>query len=263
LFFTPRGFTQVVVSSTSGQVTQSGSAYIYTQSFDSLGTMSGSWTDNVTLPGWHADKQLGSTTVTSYTADNGSSTVGGLHSYGSIGATDRALGSLWSNTTGNLAYGAIFQNQTGSAVTVNVAYTGEHWHNGGNQAQTLNFTYKVSPTNITDFAASAETAGGFTPFNALDFTTPTHAPGQFALDGNAPANRTALSALLPVTLNPGDYLALRWFDTNNQGKEHGMAVDDLSATFTPVPETGPALAAAAVGLGMFTLARRARRRVAA
>ena len=43
-------------------------------------------------------------------------------------------------------------------------------------------TYKTSPTLVTDFDASSENAAGFTTFGALNFTTPTHVGGQFALD---------------------------------------------------------------------------------
>src|SRR5687768_3945617 len=80
VFYAPRGMAQVIVSGTSSQVVQSGSAYVYSQNFDSLGSASGSWADNSTLPGWYAAKQTAPTAVTSYTADNGSLTAGSLYS---------------------------------------------------------------------------------------------------------------------------------------------------------------------------------------
>jgi hypothetical protein len=255
------GFAQIVVSGSSGQVVQSGSAYTYLQNFDSLGSTSGSWVNNSTLPGWYAVRQTAPTTISSYTADNGSLNTGGLYSYGSTAAADRALGTTRTNHTGNMAYGVVFHNQTSAPLNVTIAFTGEHWSNGGNQPQILDFTYLVSSSPVSNFDPSSEIAGGFVPFNDLDFAVPNRRAGQFALDGNVSSNRVSLASTLPVTLNPGDFMALRWFDLNSPGRDHGIAIDDLAVTFTPVPEPGAVLAVAVGVMGLAGLSRRARRRV--
>src|SRR5688572_23762366 len=67
----------------------------YSQNFDSLGSASANWTNNVTLPGWYSSK--GSGDSTNYFGDAGTSTAGGIHSYGVAGVSnvaDRALGTI-------------------------------------------------------------------------------------------------------------------------------------------------------------------------
>ena len=50
------------------------------------------------------------------------------------------------------------------------------------------------------------------------------------MDGNAAANRTAKSANVPVTVNAGQEIWLRWKDTNDAGNDHALAIDDFSVT---------------------------------
>ncbi|MEI7535014.1 MAG: hypothetical protein WCK57_11655, partial [Verrucomicrobiae bacterium] len=77
------------------QVLMSGGTY--SQNFDSLagsGSNNG-WTNNVTLLGWYASKV--SVDNTNISAGSGTSTTGGIYSFGTNGinsASDRALGSL-------------------------------------------------------------------------------------------------------------------------------------------------------------------------
>jgi hypothetical protein len=77
----------------------------------------------------------------------------------------------------------------------------------------------------------------------LNFNTPTVGATATALDGNNPANRTVISAVLftNITLLPGEEIFFRWFDLNDTGNDHGIAIDDLSLTFTTFvpPHTAP------------------------
>ena len=65
--------------------------------------------------------------------------------------------------------------------------------------------------------------------------------------------------LTGIVLNPGEYVSFRWFDANVQANDDGLAVDNLSVTFTPVPEPGSVLAVGVAGLALADLARRIRR----
>ena len=198
----------------------------YTQNFNSLANSgtSNPWTNNTTLSGWYAAQQNGS--LSTYRADNGSSNTGALYSYGSTGETERALGSVSSSTPGTIYYGVRLENNTGVAITsLDIAYTGEQWRNGGNTAQQkLAFAYQVGD-NLTSL-----TTGNWTAVSTLDFTGPITGSTASALDGNAAANRVAISGTINVLIMPGQEIMLRWMDINDSGSDHGLAIDDLSVT---------------------------------
>ena len=170
----------------------------YTQNFNSLANSgTNNWTDNSTLPGWYAAKTNAGTpsSFTNYIAGTGSSTAGALYSFGASGSSERALGSLASGNAniGDIAYGVRFANDTGADISsITITYTGEQWRNNGNaNVQTLAFSYRVSDTAIT--SPDPANAGSWTPFTALDFTTPTVGGTTGALDGNASTNRHVYS----------------------------------------------------------------------
>lgn len=207
----------------------------YAQNFDSLGSTSGPWTDNATLPGWYIAKSVAGP-VTSYTAGTGSANGGAIYSFGVAGvsnATDRALGSVASGTPGNFAYGVRFLNDTANTITnLLLTYTGEQWRNGGNTtAQLLAFSYRVSAAPITD--ADAGNLAAWTSFSALDFVSPTTGTTAGALDGNATTNRQVFASVVlsSVTVAPGQEIFLRWTDINDSGNDHGLALDDLTVRF--------------------------------
>ena len=119
-----------------------------------------------------------------------------------------------------------------------MSYTGEQWRRGANALtpDQLNFQYSTNATSLT--------TGTWTSVIALDFYSPvnsaTGTPG--ALDGNAAANRTAVSATitgLSIT-NLATYW-IRWTDFDRGGSgvaDDGLAVDDLSvASEFTVPTT--------------------------
>jgi DNA/RNA endonuclease G (NUC1)/fibronectin type 3 domain-containing protein len=206
-----------------------------TQNFDTLATSgtSNAWTDNTTLPGWYAQFTAVTTNPTVYIADTGTSTTGGIHSYGVAGVnalTERAFGSVGSGTPGTIYYGVRLLNNSGTAITsFNISYNGEQWRNGGNTtAQKLDFQYQIAnATTITD--ANTPTTG-WVDYDPLDFTGPQALATAAALDGNAAANRTSLSSTLTVTVNAGQEIWLRWKDVDDTGSDHGLAIDDLSVT---------------------------------
>ena len=210
----------------------------YTQNFDSLSNSgtANPWVNDSTLIGWYAAQAGGSApTLSTYRADNGTSTAGALYSYGTTSSTERALGSLGSGTPGNLYYGVLLQNDTSVDITgFLVTYTGEQWRQGGNTAQQkLDFAYQIS-TSLNN-----PISGTWTDVNVLDFVSPivsgTAPTG--ALDGNATANRITLTAEVTVTVVPGQQIMFRWLDTNDTGNDHALAVDDL--TIVPISAPPP------------------------
>ncbi|HEX4342117.1 MAG TPA: PEP-CTERM sorting domain-containing protein [Verrucomicrobiae bacterium] len=255
--------------STQAQILLSG-GLSYSQSFDSLpstGT-SGTWTDNSTLPGWYASKIPGGvpTTYSVFRIDNGANNSGSLFDYGTTGASDRSLGSLTSGTPLNNAIGVLFKNDTGAAATydISISYTGEEWRLGGNASVQTNlaFDYTLSSSDLSASILSPVTNNpAFTGVASLNFVTPTGGATAAALDGNASANRTALTGTLTsITLNAGDEIMLRWVDINDAGNDDGSSIDDFSINFTPSIAPEPTTAALG-GLGALALifARRNRK----
>src|SRR2546428_8920706 len=119
-----------------------------TQNFDTLpASGSATFTNDVTLPGWYSARTGTGTTIV---ANDGSSNVGNLYSYGTGTNTDRALGTVGSGgaTAGNFFYGIRLTNNTGSTITsLDVSYVGEQWRNSAAAAQTVAFSYFIgSPT---------------------------------------------------------------------------------------------------------------------
>ncbi len=196
----------------------------YTQNFNSLpntGTTF-TWTDNSTIQGWYA----AASGTASYRVDNGSSSTGATYSYGSTGATDRALGSLSSGTPGTIYYGARFKNNgTSNIVGFTVSYTGEQWRNGGPSpaaAQSNTMDYQIGATSIS--------AGTWTNVPGLTFTSPVFSTTAATLDGNATANRTAISSAISTTVTPGQEVWIRMVDINDPSSDHALAMDDLTVT---------------------------------
>ncbi len=212
----------------------------YSQNFDSLDSSGTFWTNNVTIPGWYASK--GNADATNYLAGTGTSTTGGLYSFGINGihsASDRAFGSIASGGTTTIAYGVRFTNNTGlTQSNITISYTGEQWRNGGSgSAEALAFSYAVSSSPITNTFSAAT----WTSFPALNFASQVTSTTSGALDGNAPANQQSFFniVLTGVIVAPGQELSLRWVDTDDPQGDDGLALDDISISFNGSGPSGP------------------------
>jgi hypothetical protein len=165
-----------------------------------------------------------------YAVDTGGSNTGDTFSYGTAAATDRALGGLRSGTLIPV-FGACFTNNTGSTLTsLDFSYTGEEWRLGtAARTDQINFEYSLDATNLV--------TGAWTGVAALNFVTPMTATTG-AKDGNAAANRTALtSSITSLAIANGSTFWIRWNDIDASGADDGLAVDDFSIT----PQGGPGL----------------------
>jgi DNA/RNA endonuclease G (NUC1) len=210
-----------------------------TENFDTLAQTGTNitWTDNSTIPGWYSSR-------VAYTAGTGSSNTGALYSFGVAGTnpvTDRALGSVASGTTLAIFHAARLTNNTGTTIgSLSISYVGEQWRNGGNTTQqSLTFQYQVADAGVIMGANNPST--GWTTYSPLSFTGPIATATAAALDGNAPANRVAISGALTVTVNPGQEVWLRWQDVDDSGSDHGLAIDDFSVTANALTDAAPAV----------------------
>ncbi|HET8942259.1 MAG TPA: endonuclease [Rudaea sp.] len=211
------------------------------QTFDTLAA-SGS---SSTVPnGWYFTES-GQNANTIFTANDGTSNSGDTYSYGSSGSSDRAFGTLQSNKLAPII-GAKLRNDTGNTLSeIVVAYTGEQWRLGATgRADRLDFQYSTNATSLTDTAAT------WTDGDSLDFSSPITMASVGALDGNATANRTAISASITgLSLAPSGTLWVRWVDLNISGNDDGLAIDDVSFSVdgTPPVDVAPFVVATVPG----------------
>lgn len=213
----------------------------YAQNFDTLpASGSATWTNNSTIAGWyHARTGTGTTIV----ANDGSSNAGNLYSYGTGTNTDRAMGSIGSSNAaaGSFFWGIRLQNNTGATITsLDVAYVGEQWRNGGGTglAQTVTFSYLAGSPTVTGSLAEFQSAG--VTVASLNFTSPVFSTTAATLNGNVAPNRTSMTATISgLNIPNGAEIMLRWSDPDHPNNDHGLAIDDFSVTPQGTTSTNP------------------------
>jgi hypothetical protein len=208
----------------------------YAQNFDTLTTSTSStaWSNDSTLPGWYLFNQTASgTAITGYVGGAGAGTTGSFYSFGATGASDRALGGLGSGGTyfGSPATGAVAgwiafaaTNNSGSTInTLNVAFNGEQWRNGGNastQAMVLEYGFGATFTGVTTWNS---------PGGAFNWTSPVATLTDAALDGNVAGLVSGKGGTLnSLNWTSGSTLWVRWVERNDAGTDHGLAIDNFS-----------------------------------
>ncbi len=226
----------------------------YAQNFDTLATTGTS----SSLPAGFQVVELGTGAAADglYAAGTGSSNAGNSYSFGAVGSTERALGSLASAGVSTIYLGGIFANGLAGAITsLGIAFTGEQWRAGASTDDKLAFEFSLNATALNN--------GTWTAFSALDYA-PLVLTGDVALNGNA--NSTAVvSTLSNLSIAVGSSFGFRWVDVNSSGNDHGLGIDNLTinariAAAPAVPEPGTwALMLAGFGIVGFALRRSMRR----
>jgi len=251
------GLALVVPAAASAQADRfSLTTQTYTQDFNGLASTGSTGT---ALPQGFAVVESGSNANGSYGVSNGSGNnlAGNSYSFGAIGSSDRALGSVASGSVTQILYGGVFNNALGGTITdLAFSYAGEQWRLANSTDDGLTFQYQVGATGIT--------GGSWTSVGSLFFAplrTNGLAIGQ-GLDGNLAANRRVLSGTIGgLSLLDGQSFGFRWVDVNSAATDHGLAVDDLSITATLAAAAGvPEPASWAMMIGGFGLAGGALRR---
>ena len=208
----------------------------YSQNFDTLpASGSATWADDSTLPGWYSQRTGNGTSIET---DAGSNNAGNLYSYGAASTNERALGSLGTinAAAGSFAHGVQLQNTSAEAATLNsLAYTGEQWRKSGVVvAQVVTLWYKISASPITSLDPGASNTG-WTAIPLGEFSSPVNTATAGALNGNDPANETAISINPNIVVPPGNYLMIRWKDPDQTGVDHGLAIDNLALSWIASP----------------------------
>jgi hypothetical protein len=232
-----------------------------------------SWVNNSTYAGWTRQVKIDANanatdkdfigefrdgTTRFGNMGNGSATDG-LRDAGPT--TDRALGLMMQGNagTGNSAsFGLVFEIGVGLEIeSATVGYNGEQWFRAGATSDDrLDFQYKIlNSYNPATFLINDVT--GWTDVNALDFAAlVTGANGK--LDGNANANRVALSSTFALSATENQFIAFRWTNTSDvTAAQAALAVDDVVISFSTaaIPEPSSAMLAL---LGLAFMLRRSR-----
>jgi hypothetical protein len=204
---------------------------IYTQDFNTLVNTGTSFN----IPSGWLLAEVGTGANTTYSAGTGSGSSGDTYSFGAAGSAERALGSLQSGSV-TPSFGAHFTNYTGSTITtLQVTYTGEQWRLGATTREDrLDFQYSLDATNLT--------TGTWTTVNELDFTAPITAGSTGALDGNLPANQTAITyKITGLSIPVGATFYIKWSDYGASGADDGLAIDDITIEANPLDITPPVI----------------------
>lgn len=229
-------FLSLTFSRAQVQLSASGN---YSENFDNLANTGSvnTWTDNSVLPNFFSQRTTASVL---YAASTGTSSSGGLYSFGATGSSERALGTIGSNNTsygGDFAHGLLLQNVSGNTITqLSVSYTLEQWRNDGNITPgTITFWYKISSNTISNLNPGSNT--GWTAVPVLNASSPVNNTTVSALNGNLAANRFTVSGIqIPsLTLPSGSFIMLKWSDPDHAGSDHALAIDDVSVSWCTNP----------------------------
>jgi hypothetical protein len=199
----------------------------YTQDFDSLAS---SGTSQALPQGFQIAEQGTSAASNGfYTANNGSSATGDTYSYGVIGSTERALGSLTSGTNTPIFFGGVFTNGLGGTIdSLTFGYDGEQWRAGNSPNDSLSFQYSLDASEVDN--------GSWTTIASLTFTPLVFSQNGATLNGNLAANRVSLTgSVAGLSIGAGQTFAFRWLNTDSTGSDHGLAADNFSIAATLVP----------------------------
>lgn len=235
----------------------------YSQNFDGLpssGTVTSPFSATVgvqgNIPGaseFKGTKAGGTgTTPMPFNVDDGNSSSGALYSYGAANSSDRALGTLASGS--NIpAFGVELVNNTPFSFTsFTLTISREQWRSSTTTLNTVIFEFGTSGVAGVS-SGNFLTQPGFTPLSTFDLVGASPVATNGPLDGNA--NSIILTGSIPVSLDPGQSLFLRWTDTNDTGSDAGLAIDNFSITGIPEPSTYMLL-----GLGLLVCGQRFLRR---
>lgn len=196
----------------------------YSEDFNGMGT-----TETAFIAGWTAINTINGNTLT-MGVTNGSSSTGNIYNIGASGDGERAFGSLADATT-IPAFGAVFQNNTGSTVSkISIQTRMEQWKQSGNDGinETVTFFYSFDATSLS--------TGTWTAVNALNLNEKlTSATSNNAVNGNLAANYTfPVQSIINLNWVNGSNLWIKWVDTNDAGSNGMYAIDSFSISVNQV-----------------------------
>ncbi|QBN19575.1 T9SS type A sorting domain-containing protein [Flavobacterium nackdongense] len=191
----------------------------YTESFDGMGS-----TETSYLPGWTAINSVNGTTLAMQLSD-GNTSAGNVYNIGTTTSSseDRAFGSL-ADAMVIPAFGAVFQNNTGSVVSkVSIQTRMEQWKQSGNASvnETVAFYYSTDATSLS--------TGNWTAVSTLNLNEKlTAANTNLAVNGNLASNYTNITTIISgLNWADGTNMWIKWVDTNDAGANGMYAIENF------------------------------------
>jgi hypothetical protein len=234
-FLITTGSAQVIISNVSSA---------YTQNFDTLGAAStGSpWTDNSTINGWYSyvlnDRDVddagvsGAGVAAKIWGTSAPGTSSRLYDFRNASSSDHSIGAIAGATSGSYYVAVRLTNSTSSKIdTITINYAGEQWRVNGANTKTLAVDYQLG-NSVT----LATTTGWISA--AANFVSPITGGTAGPLNGNLTANRSSISssALAVNWLDASDLWVRFTIPAGTSVNAHALGIDDLSISFTAIPE---------------------------
>ena len=216
----------------------------YSQNFDTLpASGSAGWSQGITLPSWYVHRStLGVPSSIAVTNGSGSWSQG-LYSMGISGGADRALGSAPTTSHGVYSTAVIFQN-TGSTLIrlTRVRYRTEIYRTNQSlsTAESILFSWKTAAQQST-LVNELNTTGqlsGWTADAGLSSPSITFngagMPGSSGQVNPPVAIAKDAAPALDILVPAGQFVALRWLDSNEANSDAYLALDDVVVDWASV-----------------------------
>ena len=182
-----------------------------------------------TMPGWYGEcdivqqgAQIG--------AANGSTTTGGIYSFGATNNSNRALGLIATSSSLGTHFGLKLINTTGGNLNyISLQYLGEYWKSG-THAKTMLNSYYIGPAGNASTLTSNEVVNSQNnTLSNLSISFPTGLMG--AMNGYAATNQTNCQVMyvpLSSAWTPGSALWLIWSINDATGSGQGYGIDNFA-----------------------------------
>ncbi|MBL7720087.1 MAG: SprB repeat-containing protein, partial [Flavipsychrobacter sp.] len=213
---------QVVIPNTT-------TTWLYANNFNTLQTQS-NVSMPMSIPNWQiAEYGTGNYVNYEYRGGNGSDPSGEIYSFGQVGSSDRALGSVASGTPSSLEahYGVSFINNTGTTITsFYVGFRQEQWRVGDADTATkdsVRVYYSTDADSVGDLSATwIEVPSLMMESTVLDSTG-----SGSTLNGNLYSVNKG--GVIGLNLPQNGTLWIKFVDHDNPGVDDGLAIDNFYA----------------------------------
>jgi hypothetical protein len=197
-----------------------------------------------TMPGWYGECDVIQAGAQIGAAD-GSTTTGGIYSFGTTNSSNRALGLIATSSSLGTHFGLKLINETGGNLNyISLQYLGEYWKSGTHSKIMLN-SYYIDPAGNASTLTSNEVVNSQN--NTLsNLSISFHTGSVGAVNGYAATNQTNCQAMyvpLSSAWTPGSALWLIWSINDATGSGQGYGIDNFafyaSASTLPGAITSP------------------------